>query len=224
MNGHSEDTLQYFIKWASECGDTERLKYLVHRYGPGTGKHSELLRLQTAAVLELHLSTQTLYEPPSDLTETGVAEYNNYLSAQLPERMHSRIVSTIRELRIGRGDVGPLVALIRDLQDSSIVHPTPSRWMALIDPDQRCWPVWILWLYIFDRPLTERQRYELVCYRYVFAIMLQHLHLNVAAQVYLWAMNPRSSESSINELLLQPAVIRGITMGLTERHRAAHNK
>jgi len=102
-----------------------------------------------------------------------------------------------------------LISLIRDLQDSSITPPLPGKYMPLIPDSETTWPVWILWLQIFDRDLTERQRYELSCYRYVFGLFVRHLHLAEAARVLIAARTPLTCGYNINELLLSSDVIRG---------------
>ena len=68
--------------------------------------------------------------------------------------------------------------------------------------------IWSIWYDLYDRPLTERERYVLMCYRSIFWSYIQEGRIDLAHRVYLGALDMKERELPIQ--VMHPTVLRHI--------------
>lgn len=202
----------YYDEWIRRMPyDSTVLVYLTHRCqylqsrDPASQEHRNL-RAQMEAILDLPYDGGYKKAITTDLPRPKLTEYAEALldssaseSSVLAELSHMTLKPTeiIRALRY----FAQLRADGVTIEGCELQSVSKPYWSD---------PVWILWCYMFDRELTERERYILVCYRHIFAYYFFRSHYQRAALIFIAAMNPleRSEELPLQSPYILRAVLR----------------
>ncbi len=197
----------FFDTWLTNGGDSTTLLYLVHRQqylknkDPKSQEYINLIR-QIKAILSIPYTGT--YSPSLSISAHAPAQlqlYREFLSVALPEEVMSQIsvaLYDISELSISQ--------LLRTMDGLDLSINTTSKMMQRIPEPYWTHPVWILWCYIFDRQLSDQERYILVCYRYVFWYYFHREDYGKAAKIYIISLDPQQRDTTL--ALLSPEVIR----------------
>lgn len=204
------------------CGDGTLLLYLIHRQQYASAvlcaeaQSQEYRNLQSQIHTVLHLPYTGSYTPfiTVSVGQPDASAYCDFLLIELADDLRKRI-----NLVLGEPTVSQLADLIQVLSvlQSSMLPPGPMQKIP-----RAFWtlPVWLIWCYPFDRELSERERYVLVCYRYIFWHYYCKAEYSACAHIFIMALDPHGRTEPLP--LLSREVIRAnmyINMHLPSANR-----
>jgi hypothetical protein len=196
----------FYDTWLANGGDSTTLMYLVHRHkylknkNPKSQEHINLIK-QIRAILSL--SYTGAYSSALEFVATvpQLDMYRDFLSVPLSDAI-------MEEINLALYNISEfnMVSLLENMDKLDLSINTISKKMQKIPEVYWTHPIWILWCYIFDRQLTDDERYILVCYRFVFWYYFHREEYQKASQIYILALNPQQRDSPLP--LLSPEVLR----------------
>jgi tetratricopeptide (TPR) repeat protein len=208
---------EFYNIWLSEYGDSTTLLYLVHRQqylrdGAVVSSQENInLNREIRAILKYSKDQSACrISVQAKLAEPRVEDYCTFLEVALP----TEYVQQIRNIRGYNQQT--ISELLQSMDKLDLSISTCSKTMQRIPEAYWTHPIWILWCYIFDRNLSDSERYILVCYRYVFWYYFHREDYSRASQVYMLALDPQERCSELP--LLSREVLRYIMLGEEHEH------